>query len=107
MRRHNPEAFDRAGFSPADWGGGDNPGEHFGNFKDFLSSGKHHELEDPRLDALWRNLKLMQRLLLVSFSLLLITFLVFRADPAGVGAFLLDFFRQPNCAHIWTRCLGE
>jgi hypothetical protein len=97
LRQQHRKAFDRLGVSPSAYDffcRDDRPADDSNvAFEQFFSSGNHQALRDRHLDALWRRLRLIRRMCGVSFLLLLITFLVFRADPNGVWAFLVDLAR--------------
>ncbi len=97
LRRQHREAFDRLGVSASAYHffwRDDHPEDGSSvAFEQFFSSGNHQILKDRHLDALWRRVRLIRWVCGVSFALLLITFLLFRADPNGVWAFLVDLSR--------------
>jgi hypothetical protein len=93
LRRHHRKAFDHLRVhSPSFFWREDREAEGTA-FADFFSSGKHETLKDPGLNALLRLKGLIWRACGVSFALLLITFLVFRAEPDHVWDFLVDLAR--------------
>ena len=57
-------------------------------FDRLFYSGNYRALKDKQLDAMWRRVRLIRWVGGVGFTLLLITFLVFRADPAHIWEFL-------------------
>src|SRR5476651_2169645 len=82
LRRHHRKAFDRLRISSPSFLWREDRDTESTAFEQFFSSGKHETLRDPQLNALRRRESLIWRACGVSFVLLLITFLVFRADPA-------------------------
>jgi len=94
LRRQHSKAFDRLGISPSAYcffWRDDGPADGSSvAFEQFFSSGNHQALKDRHLDALWRRVRLIRWACGVSFGLMLITFLAFRADPNGVWAFVVD-----------------
>jgi hypothetical protein len=93
LRRHHRKAFDQLAISSPSFFWREDRDAESTAFEQFFSSGKHETLKDPQLIALRRRESLIWRSCGVNFALLLITFLVFRADPNGVCAFLVDLAR--------------
>jgi hypothetical protein len=97
LRQQHRKAFDRLGVSPSAYDffwRDDRPADGSNlAFQQIFSSENHQVLCDRHLDALWRRLRLTRWVCGVSFLLLLFTFLVSRADPNGVWAFLVDLGR--------------
>jgi hypothetical protein len=97
LRRQHRNAFDQLRVSPSAYHffwRDDRPQDGSNvAYEHFFSSGSHQALKDRRLDVLWRRVRLIRWTCGVSFALLLITFVVFRADPNGVWAFLTDLAR--------------
>ena len=93
LRRHHRKAFDQLGISGPSFLWREDRDAESKAFADFFSSGKHETLKDPRLNALWRRVRLIGWMCCVSLALLLITFVVFRADPDHVWDFLVDLAR--------------
>jgi hypothetical protein len=93
LRRHHRKAFDRLAVSGPSFLWREDRDAEGTAFEQFFSSGKHETPNDPQLSALRRREGLIWRACGVSFALLLITFLVFRADPNGVWSFLVDLAR--------------
>ena len=93
LHRRHRKAFDQLRISsPAFLWREDRDAEETA-FEGFFSSGKHEELNDRRLTALLRLESAIEWACGVSLLLLLITFLVFRADPGHVWEFLVDLSR--------------
>jgi hypothetical protein len=90
VRRHHRKAFDRLGISSASLLWREDRDAESAAFEQLISAAKHQTLKDPQLNALRRRESLIWRACGVSFTLLLITFLVFRADPNHVWDFLID-----------------
>jgi hypothetical protein len=93
LRRHHRKAFDQLAISSPSFFCREDRDAESTAVEQFFSSGRHETLKDPQLSALRRRESLIWRSCGVSFALLLITFLVFRADPDGVWAFLVDLAR--------------
>jgi len=93
LRRHHRKAFDRLEISSPSFLWREDRDQESTAFEQFFSSGKHETLKDPQLIALRRRESLIWWGSGVSFVLLLITFLVFRADPNHVWDFLIDLAR--------------
>ena len=93
LRRQHRKAFDRLGISSPSFLWREDRDAESTAFEQFFSSGKHETLKDPRLNALWRRVRLIGWMCCVSLALLLITFVVFRADPDRVWDFLVDLAR--------------
>jgi hypothetical protein len=97
LRRQHRKAFDRLRISPsAYWFFWRDDGPADGSnvaYEQYFSSGNHQALKDRHLDALWRRVRLIRWACGLSFALLLITLLVYRADPNGAWAFLVDLAR--------------
>ena len=93
LRRHHRKAFDRSAISGPSFLWREDRDAESTAFEQFFPSGKHGTLKDPQVSALRRRESLIWRACGVSFALLLITFLVFRADSNGVWAFLVDLAR--------------
>jgi hypothetical protein len=93
LRGHHRKAFDRLAISGPSFLWREDRDAENAAFEQFFSSGKHETLKDPQLSALRRRESIIWRACGVSFALLLITFLVFRADPNGLWAFLVDLAR--------------
>ena len=85
LRRHHRNAFDRLAISDPSFLRREDRDVESTAFEQFFSSGKHETLKDPQLSALRRREGLIWRACGVSFALLVITFLVFRADPTVYG----------------------
>jgi hypothetical protein len=93
LRQHHRNAFDRLEIPGPSFLWREDRDEEGTAFEQFFSSRKHETLKDPQLIALRRRESLIWRGSGVSFVLLLITFLVFRADPNNVWNFLIDLAR--------------
>jgi hypothetical protein len=94
LRRQQREAFDRLEIAPSPsflWR--DDRQAASTAFEQFFSSGKYETLKDPQLNALWRRVRFIRWVSGVSFALLLITFLVFRAVPDFLWDLLVNFGR--------------
>jgi len=50
-------------------------------YREFFSTGRFRELNDPRLNALHRRQKALGRIGIIAIALLVVNFLVFRAAP--------------------------
>lgn len=94
LRRHHRKAFERLAISNPSFLWREDRDAESTAFEQFFSSGKHEALQDPQLSALRRRESLIWRASGVSFALLILTFLVFRTDPNGVWAFLVDLSRH-------------
>jgi|HubBroStandDraft_1064217.scaffolds.fasta_scaffold18107_3 hypothetical protein len=99
--RHHRKACDRVGISTDAWymwkhlwKDDCEPDNSLVVFDRFFYSGKYQALKDKRLDALWHRVRLIRRMSGVGFALLLLTFLVFRADPAHIWDFLRELARS-------------
>jgi hypothetical protein len=93
VRRQHPRAFRRLGISsPAFLWREDRDAESMA-FDELCASGNPETLQDPRLQALRRRGNVLAWMCGASLALLLITFVVFRADPGNVGDFMLDLSR--------------
>jgi hypothetical protein len=90
LRRHHREAFDQLAIPSPSFIWQEDRDAESAAFEQFFSSGKHVLLKDLRLSALRRRESLTWWACGVSFALLLLTFVVFRTDPNGVWAFLVD-----------------
>jgi hypothetical protein len=62
-------------------------------FEQFFSSVNYQGLKDQQLNAWWRRVRFLRRMSGVGFALLLITLLVFWADPTSLWDFLVDLAR--------------
>jgi hypothetical protein len=91
LRRHHRKAFGQLGISSPSFLWREYREAESTAFEQFFCSGKHESLKDPQLSALRRRESSIWRACAVSFALLSITFLVFRADPNRVWDFLVDF----------------
>jgi len=97
LRREHREAFDRLRISPSAYHffwRDDQPEDGSSvAYEQFFSSGSHQALRDPHLDSLWRGVRFYRRFSGACLALLLLSFVVFRSDPGGVWAFLVDLAR--------------
>jgi hypothetical protein len=93
LRRHHRKALDQLEISSPSFLWREDRDAESTAFERFFSSGTHETLKDPRLSTLQRRESLIWWACGVSFVLLLITFLAFRADPNRVWDFLVDLAR--------------
>jgi len=93
LRRRHREAFDRLAISNPSFLWREDREAEDAAYAQFLPSVKHATLKDPELLELQRRESLIWRACGVSFVVLVITFLVFRADSQHVWDFLVDLSR--------------
>jgi len=94
LRRHHPEVFEQLAISSPSFLWREDRDAESTAFEQYFSSGKHETLNDPQLNALHRREGLIWRACGVSFALLILTLLLFRADPDGLWPFLVDLARH-------------
>jgi hypothetical protein len=93
LRRHHRKAFDQLRINGPSFLWREDRDAESAAFDEFFVSGNHETLEDSRLNVLLRIETSILRASAASLALLLITFLVFRADPAHIWDFLVDLSR--------------
>jgi hypothetical protein len=93
LRRHHRKAFDQLRINGPSFLWREDRDAESAAFDDFFASGNHEPLKDARLNELLRIESSILRGCLASLALLLITFLVFRDDPAHIWDFLVDLSR--------------
>jgi len=93
VRRQHPRAFRRLGISSPAFLWREDRDADSSAFDELCASGNPETLHDPRLHTLRRRGNVLAWMCGASLALLLITFVVFRADPAHVGDFMLDLSR--------------
>jgi hypothetical protein len=94
LRRQHREAIDRLGIqSPSFlWREDQQASDSDATFEQFFTSGNYQALEDRQLTAMWGRVRLLRCMSGIGFVLLLITLLVFHADPSSLWDFLVDLF---------------
>jgi hypothetical protein len=93
LRRQHREAFDRLRITSPSFLWREEADNSSAAFEQFFSSENYQALKDRQLNVWRRRVRLLRWISGVGFALLLITLLVFRADPSSLWDFLVDLAR--------------
>jgi hypothetical protein len=94
LRRQHRKAFDRLRITSPSFLWREEADNSSAAFEQFFSSENYQALRDRQLNVWRKRVRLLRWISGVGFALLLITLLVFRADPSSLWDFLVDLARD-------------